>query len=87
MNISDGQACDVVTIATVANDPDLMSLAIEFGYDCGLVTSPYDGTALIAAAHLGHVDIVRRLIATGALLENAENQGFAKMAERLRAQR
>ncbi len=59
MNALEDQAYDVVTIAAVANDPALMTLAIELGNDPGLTTSPYDGTALIAAAHLGHVKVVR----------------------------
>lgn len=62
MNALEHQAYDVVTIAAVADDPELMSLAIELGNDPGLVTSVYNGTALIAAAHLGHGDVVRRLI-------------------------
>lgn len=66
MNALEHQAYDVVTIAAVASDPDLVNLAIELGYRADLVTSPYDGTALIAAAHLGHAEVGRRLIAGGA---------------------
>ncbi|MEP4987578.1 MAG: ankyrin repeat domain-containing protein, partial [Paracoccaceae bacterium] len=53
MNALEGQVYDAVTIAAVADDPELMSLAITLGNDPSLTTSPYDGTALIAAAHLG----------------------------------
>ncbi len=81
MNALDGQAYDVVTIAAVANDPDLMSLVIELGNDPGLVTSPYDGTALIAAAHLGHVEVVRRLIAAGAPLDHVNNLHWTAVME------
>ena len=63
MNALDNQAYDIVTIAAVADDPELMSLAIELGNNPRLTTSPYRGTALIAAAHLGRVEAVRRLIA------------------------
>ena len=73
MNALDNQAYDVVTIAAVADDPELMSLAIALGNDPGLTTSPYEGTALIAAAHLGHVEVVRRLIAAGAPLDHVNN--------------
>ena len=45
-----------------------MALAIELGNDPGPTTSNYDGTALIAASHLGHVGFVRRLIAADARL-------------------
>lgn len=73
MNALEHRAYDVVTIAAVADDPELMSFAIELGNDPGLTTSPYDGTALIAAAHLGHVEVVRRLIAAGAPLDHINN--------------
>ena len=81
MNALEGQAYDVVTIAAVSNDPELMSLAIELGNDPGLVTSPYEGTALIAAAHLGHDEVVRRLIAAGAPLDHVNNLGWTALIE------
>lgn len=81
MNALDGEAYDVVTIAAVADDPDLMTLAIELGNDPGLVTSPYDGTALIAAAHLGHAEVVRRLIAAGAPLDHVNNLHWTAVME------
>lgn len=81
MNALEHQAYDVVTIAAVANDPELMSLAIELGNDPGLVTSPYLGTALIAAAHLGHVEVVRRLIDAGAPLDHINNLHWTAMME------
>lgn len=81
MNALEGRAYDVVTIAAVADDPDLMSLAIDLGNDPGLVTSPYDGTALIAAAHLGHVEVVRRLIAAGAPLDHVNNLHWTAVME------
>ena len=81
MNAIEGQAYDAVTIAAVANDPDLMSLAIELGNEPGQVTSPYDGTALIAAAHLGHVEVVRRLISAGAPLDHVNNLHWTAVME------
>ncbi len=81
MNALEGQDYDVVTIAAVANDPELMTLAIELGNDPSLTTSPYDGTALIAAAHLGHVEIVRRLIAAGAPLDHVNNLHWTAVIE------
>ena len=81
MNALEGRAYDVVTIAAVADDPELMSLAIELGNDPGLTTSPYDGTALIAAAHLGHVEIVRRLIEAGAPLDHVNNLHWTAVME------
>ena len=81
MNALEGRAYDVATIAAVADDPELLSLAIELGNDPGLVTSPYDGTALIAAAHLGHAEIVRRLIAAGAPLDHINNLHWTAVME------
>jgi ankyrin repeat protein len=81
MNALDGQAYDVVTIAAVADDPGLMSLAIELGNDPGLTTSPFDGTALIAAAHLGHDEVVRRLIAADAPLDHVNNLDWTALME------
>lgn len=81
MNALEAQAYDVVTIAAVADDPELMSLAIALGNDPGLITSPYVGTALIAAAHLGHAEVVRRLIAAGAPLDHINNLHWTAVME------
>ena len=72
---------DVVTIAAVANDPGLMSLALTLGNRPDLVTSIYDGTALIAAAHLGHHEVVARLAAAGAPLDHVNNLGWTALIE------
>jgi len=45
------------------------------------VTSRYDGTALIAAAHLGHADVVRILIRAGAPLDHVNNLGWTALIE------
>jgi len=81
MNALEGQAYDAVTIAAVANDPELMSLAIALGNNPGLVTSPYDGTALIAAAHLGQVEVVERLVKAGAPLDHVNNLHWTAVME------
>ena len=81
LNLLDHQLYDVVTIAAVADDPELVSLAIELGNRADLVTSIYDGTALIAAAHLGHAEVVRRLIAGGAPLDHVNNLGWTALIE------
>ena len=79
LNLLDYQLYDVVTIAAVANDPELVSLAIELGNRADLVTSIYEGTALIAAAHLGHHEVVRRLIAGGAPLDHVNNLNWTAL--------
>src|SRR5690606_17143426 len=50
----DAQRYDAVTMAAVADDVETMRVALALGGDPKAITSPYDGTALIAAAHLGH---------------------------------
>ena len=59
---------DAVTIAAVADDEDTLRVLLQLGASAKQVTSRYDGTALIAAAHLGHDGVVRQLIAAGAPL-------------------
>ena len=72
---------DIVTIAAVANDVPTLKLALELGCSAKNVTSRYDGTALIAAAHLGHVEVVRTLIAAGAPLDHVNNLGWTALIE------
>nr|WP_306263895.1 ankyrin repeat domain-containing protein [Pararhizobium sp. IMCC3301] len=81
LNALEAGLYDVVTIAAVANDPELMSLAIRRGNRADLTTSIYDGTALIAAAHLGHQEIVQRLIDAGAPLDHVNNLGWTALIE------
>ena len=72
---------DVVTISSVANDVKMLKLVLESGAKAGQMTSPYDGTALIAAAHLGHVDVVKALIAAGAPLDHVNNLNWTALIE------
>jgi ankyrin repeat protein len=64
---------DAVTIAAVADDEETLRTLLALGASARLVTSRYDGTALIAAAHLGHDGVVRQLIAAGAPLDHVNN--------------
>jgi ankyrin repeat protein len=72
---------DVITIAAVQDDVRMVRLALELGGNPKLVTSPYDGTALIAAAHLGHDEVVRVLIDAGAPLDHVNNLGWTALIE------
>jgi ankyrin repeat protein len=72
---------DAVTIAAVANDEDTLRLLLAAGASAKLVTSRYDGTALIAAAHLGHHGVVRQLIAAGAPLDHVNNLYWTALIE------
>ncbi|HWC94151.1 MAG TPA: ankyrin repeat domain-containing protein, partial [Pseudolabrys sp.] len=69
------------TIAAVADDVEMLKLALAGGCKAGNITSPYDGTALIAAAHLGHDEVVRVLIAAKAPLDHVNNLGWTAVIE------
>ena len=64
---------DAVTIASVADDEETLRVLLQLGASAKLTTSRYDGTALIAAAHLGHDGVVRQLIQAGAPLDHINN--------------
>ncbi len=72
---------DIVTIAAVANDVPTLRVALDIGCRATNVTSRYDGTALIAAAHLGHDEVVRTLIKAGAPLDHVNNLGWTALIE------
>ena len=80
-NALDRQQYDIVTIAAVANDLAMLKLALDGRASARNVTSPYRGTALIAAAHLGHAEVVKMLIAAGAPLDHVNNLGWTALIE------
>ena len=72
---------DAVTIAAVANDEETLRVLLELGASAKRVTSRYDGTALIAAAHLGHAGVVRQLIQAGAPLDHVNDLHWTAVIE------
>jgi len=78
-NALEADRYDIVTIASVADDVPTLKVALELGGSAKNVTSRYDGTALIAAAHLGHAEVVRTLIGAGTPLELARSRGYKQM--------
>ena len=80
-NATDADRYDIVTIAAVAGDIPTLEAALAVGGRAFNVTSRYDGTALIAAAHLGHVDVVRTLIRAGSPLDHVNNLGWTALIE------
>jgi len=72
---------DAVTIAAVADDEETLRVLLAGGASARLTTSRYDGTALIAAAHLGHDGVVRQLIAAGAPLDHVNNLHWTAVIE------
>jgi len=80
-NALDADRYDMVTIAAVADDVPTLEAALALGNRATNVTSRYDGTALIAAAHLGRVEVVRVLIRAGAPLDHVNNLGWTALIE------
>ena len=80
-NALENDRYDIVTIAAVANDLPTLKAALEIGCKAANITSRYDGTALIAAAHLGHAEVVRELIRAGAPLDHVNNLGCTAVIE------
>lgn len=80
-NALENDRYDIVTIAAVANDLPTLALALELGTSPKNVTSRYEGTALIAAAHLGHHEVVRTLVKSGAPLDHVNNLGWTALIE------
>ena len=81
LGLLDKDRYDCVTIAAVADDEETLRLLLSLGASAKLVTSRYDGTALIAAAHLGHDGVVKQLIAAGAPLDHVNNLHWTAVIE------
>jgi hypothetical protein len=80
-NALENDRYDIVTIAAVADDVATLKVALELGGSAKNITSRYDGTALIAAAHLGHAEVVRTLIRASAPLDHVNNLGWTATIE------
>ena len=81
VNLLDNDRYDGITIASVADDEETLRVLLSLGANAKLVTSRYDGTALIAAAHLGHDGVVKQLIAAGAPLDHVNNLHWTALIE------
>ena len=80
-NALEGDRYDIVTIAAVADELQTLKVALSIRCSPKNISSRYDGTALIAAAHLGHAEIVRALIQAGAPLDHVNNLGWTALIE------
>ncbi len=81
LDLLENDRYDAVTIAAVADDEATLRLLLQLGASAKQITSRYDGTALIAAAHLGHDGVVRQLIAAGAPLDHVNNLHWTALIE------
>lgn len=80
-NALDAQKYDIVTIAAVADDVPMLKIALAGGCKATNITSPWNGTALIAAAHLGHDEVVRVLISAKAPLDHVNTLHWTALIE------
>jgi ankyrin repeat protein len=81
INALENYRYDAVTIAAVADDVGTLRMLLQLKASAEQVTSRYDGTALIAAAHLGHDLVVKMLIDAGAPLDHVNNLGWTALIE------
>ena len=81
LNLLENDLYDGITIASVADDEETLRVLLALGASAKLTTSRYDGTALIAAAHLGHDGVVRQLIQAGAPLDHVNNLHWTAVIE------
>ena len=80
-NALDAEHYDILTIAAVNNDLDMLNIALASGGDARAIAGPHHDTALIAAARRGHVEIVRGLIAAQAPLNHVNDLGHTALLE------
>jgi ankyrin repeat protein len=78
-NARDLQRFDMLTIAVMQNDIEMLKIGLAGGVSPRTVTGPYDGTALISAAHLGYVEFVKLLIAAKAPLDHVSSMGWTAL--------
>lgn len=80
-NLLERDKYDIITIAAVADDAEMVATAVKAGGKATNITSIYDGTALIAAAHEGNWESIDVLIKAGAPLDHVNNLGWTAAIE------
>jgi ankyrin repeat protein len=78
-NARDVDAFDALTIAVVNNDLEMVKIMIEGGADVRSKIGFDDGSALITAAQLGYVDIVKALIDAKADVDHPNGRGWTAL--------
>jgi uncharacterized protein len=78
-NARDADGYDILTIATVNNDVETVKAALAAGADARAVIGRDKGSALISAAQLGSVDIVRALIEAKADIDHVNMRGWSAL--------
>jgi uncharacterized protein len=78
-NPRDADGYDVLAIATINNDVEMLKAALAGGANARAVVGRDDGSALISAAQLGFVDIVRALIEAKADIDHVNGRGWTAL--------
>jgi ankyrin repeat protein len=78
-NARDGDGYDVLAVATINNDIEMLKLALAGGANARAVVGRDEGSALISAAQLGFVDIVRALIEAKADIDHVNGRGWTAL--------
>jgi len=81
INVLDRKKRDILNIAITTRNPELARVALELGADPTLVTSIYEGGAIIYGSAKGAVDIVEMLIGAGAPMNRINNIGLTALLE------
>lgn len=81
INLLDKDRYYVITIAAVADDAKMIRIAVAGGGEATQITNRYDGTAMFAATHLGHDEVVSTLIESGAPLDHMNNLNWTALIE------
>jgi len=81
INALDLKKRDVLNIAVTTRNPDLARVALKLGADATMVTSVYDGGAIIYASAKGATDIVKMLLEAGAPVNRVNNLGWTALLE------
>ena len=81
INQLDARKRDILNIAISHKNTKLARWALDNKIDPTMVTSIYQGSALIYACHQGQVEIVKMLIKAGAPLNRINNVGWTALLE------
>ncbi|MCX4028403.1 ankyrin repeat domain-containing protein [Endozoicomonas sp. SM1973] len=81
INVLDKNNRDILNIAAKNRNPELAKLALSHGIDPTMITSRYQGSALIYASAQGEVEIVTMLLNAKAPVNRINNIGWTALLE------
>jgi uncharacterized protein len=78
-NARDADGYDILAIAAINNDVETLKTALAGGANARAATGRDSGSALITAAQLGFVDVVRALIGANADIDHVNGRGWTAL--------